>query len=229
MPDGTCIAVLGMHRSGTSALAGSLRDAGLYLGRVLDQQIRTNRKGLQEAPALLYMHEDLLQKNGGSWQAPPENLEWGPLHKAVRDLFIESRTDVPLWGFKDPRTLLTLEGWLEVLPSMRCAAIFRHPAEVAASLNHRNGFTFDKGFHLWEIYNRRLIEFQALMKFPIVEFTGDEEHMRGSLNRLVSQLGLDPASAETFYEADLRVHDRVSVSVPSTTMEIYERLKDMAL
>jgi len=42
-----------------------------------------------------------------------------------------------LWGFKDPRTLLTLDGWLEALPEVSLAATFRHPLSVAGSLQER--------------------------------------------------------------------------------------------
>ena len=89
--------VLGMHRSGTSVLMGTLRDAGVYIGQVLGHSIEGNRKGLQEAPAVLYMHENLLGANGGSWHAPPETVTWRKLHRTVRDLFVESRAHQPLW------------------------------------------------------------------------------------------------------------------------------------
>jgi len=126
------LAILGMHRSGTSTLAGTMRANGIYFGDVLHKGSPRNAKGFHEPRALLYMHEDLLLKNGGAWHDPPSAISWDPLHKAVRDLFIESRSDKPLWAFKDPRTLLVLEGWLEVLPNLKFVGIFRHPAEVVA-------------------------------------------------------------------------------------------------
>lgn len=95
-------AVLGMSRSGTSALAGSPKEAGLHLGPVLDEPIPTNQKSLQKSGALLDVHEDLLRKNGGSWCSPPRRVCWQPLHRAVRYLFIESRAAHPAWGFKHP-------------------------------------------------------------------------------------------------------------------------------
>ena len=135
-----CIVVLGMHRSGTSMLMGTLREAGLYVGDVLDKPFALNRKGLQEPPAVLYMHEHLLEANGGSWHSPPKDVQWDKMHEAIRDLFIESRTGKSLWGFKDPRTLLTLEGWKSALPNLELVGIFRHPSEVALSLKNRNDF-----------------------------------------------------------------------------------------
>ena len=99
--------VLGMHRSGTSMLAGTLEEAGLTLGDVVNQA-PDNAKGHRENLAIMSMQEDLLQRNAGSWDNPPETVSWGRLHRAVRDLFISSFRSSKVWGFKDPRTLITL-------------------------------------------------------------------------------------------------------------------------
>lgn len=229
MSQSQAIAVLGMHRSGTSALTGTLKEAGLYLGEVLDTGFSLNRKGLQEAPSILFMQENLLQENGGSWHQPPGAVVWGRLHESVRDLFIESRAHVPVWGFKDPRTLLTLEGWLKVLPELKCAGIFRHPAEVAASLNKRNGFDTQKGIFLWEAYNRRLLDYCERMDFPVVEFTGDDAAMQSSFSRLIGKLDLTPGTQADFYESRLRVHERPDLPVPRSSQDIFERLRERAL
>ena len=111
---GRCLTVLGMHRSGTSMLMGTLQEAGVYLGSVFSEGFEGNRKGLLEPRAVLFMQEDLFKANGGSWSDPPATLEWKNLHLAVRDLFVESRERQPLWGFKDPRTLFTLDAWRNV-------------------------------------------------------------------------------------------------------------------
>ena len=66
------VVILGMHRSGTSVLAGSLQEAGLVLGDVVTQAPH-NKKGNRENRAIMFMQEDLLQSNGGSWDNPPKN------------------------------------------------------------------------------------------------------------------------------------------------------------
>ena len=90
---GRCLVVLGMHRSGTSVLMGTLRDAGVHIGQVLAASIEGNRRGLQEAPAVLYMHEQLLEANGGSWREPPETVVWEILRR--RRAEIEARARRP--------------------------------------------------------------------------------------------------------------------------------------
>ena len=120
------VAILGMHRSGTSLLAGTLQECGLELGDV-NTQAPANDKGNRESWLLIALHEDVLRKAGGFWHRPPtQPVTWTRLHRTVRSLFIEEFLGVPLWGFKDPRLLYVLEGWLEALPALEAVAIFRH-------------------------------------------------------------------------------------------------------
>ena len=219
-----------MHRSGTSALAGTLNLAGVYLGGVLNQSIQRNPKGLWEAPAVLFMHQNLLEANGGDWHSPPEAVHWGKLHEAVRDLFIESRAGQPIWGFKDPRALLTIEGWFKVLPEMECVGIFRHPAEVALSIHSRNQFDMEKCFEIWWAYNRRLLTLKQAHGFPIIEFVSDGPRMAQSITALLDQLGLAATpEALGFYETEMKHHDHPAVDLPPHVMELYEALQGEAL
>jgi hypothetical protein len=224
------IAILGMHRSGTSALAGSLRQAGVHLGHVLDDGFALNPKGLQEPPAVLYMHENLLQANGGCWHEPPAAIEWKPLHKAVRDLFVESRQGRPLWGFKDPRTVLVLEGWRAVLPSLELAGIFRHPHEVASSLHGRNGFPMEKGYAVWTRYNRDLLAWHERRPFPLVEFVADAQAMQRAIAFVLAELRLAPATAPDFVDTSLRRFDAAgtTAALPADTAGVYRRLRERA-
>lgn len=230
MPDTQAFIILGMHRSGTSALAGTLLEAGVYLGRVLDQSIKRNPKGLQEPPAILYMQEDLLKVNGGNWNTVPEAIEWQPMHKAVRDLFIESREGVARWGFKDPRTLLTLQGWLDVLPDAQPLGIFRHPMAVARSLESRNGFTIDKGLDVWLAYNSRLLEWQTRLGFPIVECLSDTQAMKAKLQLLLQALDLAPEQSLEFFDAGLQtVQDDPGDVLPEQVQSVWDGLRERAL
>ncbi len=73
------IIILGMHRSGTSALTGSLEKAGVTLGNV-KQYSDDNRKGSRESPRIMALHEDIFQRNSGSWRNPEVSTEWSPIH-----------------------------------------------------------------------------------------------------------------------------------------------------
>lgn len=64
------VAILGMHRSGTSLLAGTLQECGLDLGAV-STAAAANEKGNRESWLLMALHEDLLRQAGGAWDRPP--------------------------------------------------------------------------------------------------------------------------------------------------------------
>lgn len=228
---GRCLVVLGMHRSGTSVLMGTLRDAGVHIGQVLGQSIEGNRKGLQEAPAVLYMHEQLLEANGGSWHEPPETVVWGALHRSVRDLFVESRAAQPLWGFKDPRTLLTLGGWLEVLPHLEPVGIFRHPLPVARSLQRRNGFPLEQGMAIWAAYNRRLLAWHRQRPFPLIEFDADPERVRRGLDAVLEGLALprrQPPANRAFFAPELRGPAAAPAPLPPELEALLQELRQAA-
>ena len=83
------IVILGMHRSGTSCLAGTLQEAGLYLGEVHTEN-PFNRKGNRENPSIMALHEDILAHSEGSWHQPPAGCHWLQQHIARRDTIIAS-------------------------------------------------------------------------------------------------------------------------------------------
>ena len=67
------LCVLGMHRSGTSCLTGSLQEAGLYLGDCHTWNPH-NLKGNRENQEIVDINDRVLADNGGAWDAPPERV-----------------------------------------------------------------------------------------------------------------------------------------------------------
>lgn len=202
--EGRVVLILGMHRSGTSCLAGSLQEAGLYLGEV-NTAAPHNAKGNRESRAIMALHDELLQVNGGAWDAPPEQVVWSAEYRARRDTIIATYPTGQIWGFKDPRALLTLEGWLEVLPSIHFVGAFRHPLAVAASLQARNGVAVEKSLALWMTYNRRLLDYQQQFGFPLIGFDWLPERYQQRLQTIAPTLNLTiPPGGFTFFESALR-------------------------
>ncbi|WP_201157748.1 hypothetical protein [Rhodobaculum claviforme] len=199
-------------------LAGTLAAGGVHLGRVLDASFTLNPTGLREPEVLVHMHEHLLETNGGAWHRPPDRVVWGKLHTGVRDLFIEARAAAAPpgrpWGFKEPRTLLVAEGWIEALEDWRGVGIFRHPAEVAASLAQRNGFDRDRALGLWLAYNRRLLALQRAHGLTLMEFGADRERMRADLAAGLLALGCDVAAAGQVHDAAIPRHAGVGTDAP---------------
>ncbi|HLA78133.1 MAG TPA: sulfotransferase family protein, partial [Vicinamibacteria bacterium] len=80
------VVVLGMHRSGTSALTGLLGLLGVELGSNLHPANEFNQAGYFEHLDLLDVHERLFRALGSSWDDPrPLPLGW-PQVPAVQEL-----------------------------------------------------------------------------------------------------------------------------------------------
>ncbi len=227
------ITILGMHRSGTSALAGSLAAAGLELGEVRTEGGDSNAKGHHEPGELISLHEDVLITSGGAWHLPPTEVTWTPRQRARRDEFIAARAGSPLWGWKEPRTLLVIGGWLEAIPDLELVGTFRHPAVVARSLQRRHGSErIDMWFDLWLAYDARLLALVEERRLPLIDFDLPPDAYRARLGALVHELRLPrPGAAETFFEGELRtaggsVPD--ALALPHEVERVHERLRAIA-
>lgn len=222
----TVVAIVGMHRSGTSALAGTLQEARLYLGDV-GRRNPDNAKGTREHTPIVKLHDAILAASGGSWDRPPERVVWTDEHRAHRDEIIRSFSRTRLWGFKDPRTLLLLGFWREALgDSLRLVGTFRHPSAVAASLQAVHGGEAERWLELWATYNRALLAEHSRAAFPVLLFEPDDERYRQAVEQVCRELGLVlPRFA--FLEEGL-ARD-APVELPPVTEELYRELCAIAL
>ena len=225
-----CVVVLGMHRSGTSLLTGSLEAAGLYLGEV-NQAAPFNTKGNKENESIRDFHDDLLARNGAAWNHPPKRqVRWGRLdeERALRlvEPYMHSRHP---WGFKDPRTLWMVEGWIRVLSAPKVIGVFRHPSLVARSLVARAGdlsIGADAALRLWCAYNSELLRLHRKYQFPLLHFSSDEEFQRDfvtPLTTFVRSLGLD-GCVEDFFDPTLVHHAERSPVATWRARSLFRRL-----
>ena len=160
------IIVLGMHRSGTSAVARLLNLMGAYFG---GENIGTgasaeNEKGFWERLDVRALNDSMLHNANCDWDriaeldldAIPEDF-LSAYHRSARDIVLNLDAHRP-WFIKEPRLCVLLPLWRPVLELPFCVHVFRHPVEVAHSLKARNGIPIKVGFALWEAYNTRAIE-----------------------------------------------------------------------
>ena len=219
--------ILGMHRSGTSCLAGSLERCGLYLGNV-GRSSRNNAKGNHEIKRVRRLNEQILRTSGGRWLQPPPSIVVGWRRKlAIRTIVIGLSRHKPC-GLKDPRLLLLLETWLSAIRSYTLVGTFRHPTAVASSLARRRPMSVEHANQLWLYYNRKLIQWHQRYRFPIIEFDlTDVDAYRRTVADLASALGLTPnmAPLREFVTAELDHHTQADVPVPGVCQEAYAYLK----
>ncbi|MDE2517132.1 MAG: glycosyltransferase [Rhodospirillales bacterium] len=157
------VLILGMHRSGTSALTRALALAGANLPEDMLPPSADNPDGFFECRPVVLAHEDLLAELGLGWDTePPVPATWfaspaaaGYAHRigAVLEQELAGKTDLLL---KDPRMCRLMPLWrgLCAARGIAIAAVLtvRHPLEVAASLAARNGMPTHRALLLWLRY-----------------------------------------------------------------------------
>lgn len=220
------VAVLGMHRSGTSSLAGSLEEAGLHLGEVVTKA-QHNLKGNRESLAVRDLNDRLLEHNDGAWDRPPATVVWDDDFRTQRTAVIAAHAADWRWGFKDPRTLLTLAFWQEGLPDLALVGTFRHPLAVAASLERRDGLATPVGLRLWEAYNERLVAAHEAGPFPLVSFDLPSDEYAAAVAAMAR--ALDLPGEPGFFSEELRHHGPVDETpLPPSVAALYARLQALA-
>lgn len=155
------IVVLGMHRSGTSAITRGLQVLSVNLGDKLIGAIPgNNEKGFWEDAEINAFNEGLLEKLNSSWHS------LGPLddQALLQEEFLSERiaaftllegklSDNSVLAFKDPRVAILLPFWQAVFAELGMNASYliavRNPLEVAQSLRKRDNFSEVKGLMLW--------------------------------------------------------------------------------
>ncbi|MEJ2190181.1 MAG: sulfotransferase family protein, partial [Acidobacteriota bacterium] len=154
------IVVLGMHRSGTSALTGVLAMLGAEAGHNLISGDSTNPKGFWENSEIVDIHHQLLEEMGSSWDdiSPLPEGWWntdtaGAYANRIREVLERDFSAARLAIIKDPRTCRVLPLWLRILSELGWDPVFvlslRHPIEVAQSMQKRDHIDPDRGCLLW--------------------------------------------------------------------------------
>jgi hypothetical protein len=159
----TAYLVLGMHRSGTSAVTQLLALAGAHLPENVMPGDEHNAKGYFEPWKVAIFNDGRLRAAGAAWDdvfAFPfrplgRKAERGWLNRAGA-LFEEEFGSARHPLLKDPRVSVLLPFWRAVLDDLeiaaRCVVPVRHPLAVAGSLERRNGFAPEKSALLWSAY-----------------------------------------------------------------------------
>ncbi|MDG9667316.1 hypothetical protein ONV78_06155 [Hahella sp. CR1] len=216
------IFILGMHRSGTSALAGALRCLGLYLGDDFIEPIAgVNEKGFWEHKKLVDINERLLARVNKTWYSVVGLLEvdwtsslFDDIKKESLDFVKEVFGEEEVFALKDPRLCLLLPFWLDVMSELDIspAAIIinRSPVEVARSLNRRDGIPQSLSEALWIIYSSSMlistknmpvafIDFDDLLLAPVRSFLSLQSVLGVRLN-------IDGTGWRDYLDANLRHH-----------------------
>lgn len=166
-----------------------------------------NKRGNRENLSIVDFHDQLMARHGASWREPSVgNIVWQPEDEALALCTIAPVRASNPWGFKDPRTLLLLDGWLRLFPKMRLVGIFRNPSAVCKSLSARGGslaVDHEAGERLWVHYNRLLLDIMHQHDAPLLSFDVPQVEFDTRVNGLCDAFGLSENQG-TFFTSELR-------------------------
>lgn len=226
--EASAVLVLGMHRSGTSALAGMIEQAGALGPLTPLPPNDANPKGYIESKKIMIFNDRLLAKMNSNWDDPLSSTK--ALSKNYRltskdyrdaaDILRSEFLDARLFVLKDPRICRLLPFWTKALAKLEINTLpvltVRNPLEVASSLRTRDGMSTEHALLLWlrhtldaEYYSRKIPRsvntFEDLLSNP----TQVIQNIKASFD---SDSGLfNPSNSVTdFVSEDLR-HERSSV------------------
>lgn len=185
------IFILGMHRSGTSMMAGILEKVSVFLGERdelcndYNNSTDDNIFGYKENVQFQEINNQILSIFGSSWDKPKELekdwLEQLPvilkiptamsfLNKLIKQA---SKKNYHTVALKDPRASLIFPFWEKVIQNLALpfSVIWcvRNPIDVAKSVSLRKFHTrsFEDGINLWKTYNQEIYKIYRNTDFLI--------------------------------------------------------------
>jgi hypothetical protein len=198
----TCLLILGMHRSGTSALAGTLAHLGCRMPKTLIGPNSSNEAGHWESMIIADLDDAILRSAGGHW------ADWRPLRpdwinsragvafqRRARTILVDEFGASPLFVLKEPRICRIAGFWLSALEDAGIDAVaalpIRDPLEVAASLERRDGIPRPAGMLLWLRYVLEAESATRRLRRTFTSYDGLLDDWEGTIRPLSGALGLE--------------------------------------
>ncbi len=225
--DREAILVLGMHRTGTSALSGVVHMLGAGAPANLQPGDEFNPNGYWESQAVVRLNDRILQAAGGNWKDwtafDGDRLASGiesEFEAELGEVITAEFGDARLIALKDPRICRLASFWLHGLDRAgivpKIVIPIRNPLETALSLLDRDNMPVHEGLLLWL---RHVLDAERLTRGRVrcfVSFTDLLDDWRGAAERISRALKIEwprsPSAASSeidrFLSRDLRHQER---------------------
>jgi hypothetical protein len=195
------ILILGMHRSGTSAMAGISHLLGAAAPAGMMEPAADNPMGYWESLTVTTLNESIFNAFGYAWY---DSLAFDP-----GKIGAGSRTDLaahctsaltqefgstPLFVMKDPRFSLVFDLWLPTFAAMNVAVApvlaLRHPAEATSSMRRRDRMPLEIAAPLWLHYTLEAERLTRGRRRTVLSYDRLLRDWRGSLARITAEAGI---------------------------------------
>lgn len=230
MKENNGLIVVGMHRSGTSALTGALHACGATVGATADLTGANaeNPKGFFERRDLRQICDALLHSAGADWwklstfsakAVCPHVLD---RQRVAFQQLVGRMSQEGTWIVKEPRLCLLLPLLCDLVPDARYVFIYRNPIDVAKSLRTRNGMSLQHGVALWEKYNLSALDAMKDRVGVSVSYHALIRDPQKTLTELVTRLS-------DLGVKDLRVQGDLSAFVDGSLQRSRHEPEEMAI
>lgn len=227
------VVVLGMHRSGTSAITRGLQALGIDLGeRLMLPAADNNEKGFFEDIDVNAINVELLDALGQDWHTlsliPADELlheKYAGLRLRAIELLRSRLQDTDRFGFKDPRLCRLLPFWQKVFEHLQLDVSYviavRNPLSVAKSLEARNQLPHEKSHYLWLEHVLPSVLLTQGMRRVLVDYDLLMENPQKQMGRMALGLDskLDPVRLAEFSRDFLDIRLRHTGYKPEDVLE----------
>jgi hypothetical protein len=178
--------VLGNARSGTTLATGMLRALGVAMDADYGPPDENAPKGFCESLDAhlinnkifhLAAREAIITGVDSHWSPPTREdiLAQRPLVEAdIINFIAKFASKNELWGFKNPKTSLTIELFLPHLPNPHFIVTQRNPLTNAIACHELFHLPFDYTFQVVNYYNYQIANFYARYKYPTLFLNFEE-------------------------------------------------------
>jgi hypothetical protein len=163
------VLVLGMHRSGTSAISRFVNMLGFDLGEHLMEAREDNPKGFWENSEIIRFNEELMSADGIRWDSIDPNIDktidrgLRPKSQRSAHAIIQKEFSSDDIVIKDPRMCRLLPVWQKLLADLEfdvvTVLVIRDPTAVARSLEKRDMMPTNRGLLLWLLYTFEVLDY----------------------------------------------------------------------
>jgi hypothetical protein len=204
------VVVIGVHRSGTSMLAGILDKLGISMGpnvKANAQQAKHNALGYYEDNSFMDLNERILTRSNRGWADVPDPLKLGNACASFQgpalELIQARMAANEMWGWKDPRTCLTLPAYFGGLDKDHTLIVRMERSKLAIvkSLLHRearHGMNETLASNLVDSYGAHATvntaRFQKTVVFQYSDFMTASKITMSALVHTLNQCEYEPTS-----------------------------------
>lgn len=245
------IVILGMHRSGTSALTRAMGVLGADFGdNLMPPAEGVNDKGFFEDLDINAINIAVMHAAGADWDtmAPIDidAIEPQCLDRLQTDAIatLRQKCKGKIFALKDPRIARLLPFWQPVFTRLetrvKYVIAFRNPISVTKSLAHRNQFPEEKSYLLWLAHTVPALQKTRTATRALIDYDHLMDNPRRELSRVATELDLPLVEAslaefeQEFLDSDLR-HSHFAPpdlelvrSAPRQVKALYRALNDAA-